>query len=412
MLNFVALSICLLVLAWEPHHQAQASRIGFKDKKTILGGEISTDHGLCASSVVVHGYECHEHEVTTEDGYILSLQRIPEGRAKTGGNVTKKEPVIVQHGILVDGMSWFLNSPEQNLPMVLADNGFDVWITNTRGTRFSRRHTSLDPSSQAYWQWSWDELVTYELPAIFDYVSNQTGQKINYVGHSLGTLVPLAAFSEAKLVNQLKSAALLSPIAYLSHMTTLVGVVAASSFVGEALNLMGNAEFDPRGSLADEFLGNVCAQPGVDCSNLFTALSGDNCCISSSAADVFLRDALQPTSTMTLVHLSQTVRTGVLSKYDYESLSRNLQHYGRFFPPKYNLPNIPHDLPLFMSYGGLDALSDVTDIANLLNDLKYHNKDRLNVQYIKEYAHSDFIMGGNANDRVYKAMIAFLKRQF
>jgi len=49
-----------------------------------------------------------------------------------------------------DGMSWFLNPPEQNLPMILADNGFDVWIANTRGTRFSRRHTSLDPSQPVF----------------------------------------------------------------------------------------------------------------------------------------------------------------------------------------------------------------------------------------------------------------------
>lgn len=46
-----------------------------------------------------------------------------------------------------DGVTWLLNSPEQDLPLILADNGFDVWIANSRGTRFSRRHISLDPSS-------------------------------------------------------------------------------------------------------------------------------------------------------------------------------------------------------------------------------------------------------------------------
>jgi hypothetical protein len=40
-------------------------------------------------------------QVTTGDGYILSVQRITEGRSTVSGNVTKKEPVVVQHGVLV-----------------------------------------------------------------------------------------------------------------------------------------------------------------------------------------------------------------------------------------------------------------------------------------------------------------------
>lgn len=47
-----------------------------------------------------------------------------------------------------DGMSWLLASPEESLPFILADRGFDVWIANNRGTRWSRRHVSLDPSSR------------------------------------------------------------------------------------------------------------------------------------------------------------------------------------------------------------------------------------------------------------------------
>ncbi|KAF1885733.1 hypothetical protein Lal_00002632 [Lupinus albus] len=57
--------------------------------------------GLCASSIIIHGYKCHEHIVTTEDGYILGLQRIPEGRAEFNGTQTKKQPVILQHGVLL-----------------------------------------------------------------------------------------------------------------------------------------------------------------------------------------------------------------------------------------------------------------------------------------------------------------------
>lgn len=57
--------------------------------------------------------------------------------------------IIVLFGLVCqDGMTWLLNSPQQNLPMILADNGFDVWIANTRGTRFCRKHVSLD-SAQA-----------------------------------------------------------------------------------------------------------------------------------------------------------------------------------------------------------------------------------------------------------------------
>lgn len=43
----------------------------------------------------------------------------------------------------------------------------------------------------------------------------------------------LASFSEGREVDKVKSAALLSPIAYLSHMTTALGDVAARAFVGE-----------------------------------------------------------------------------------------------------------------------------------------------------------------------------------
>ncbi|XP_042494016.1 triacylglycerol lipase 2 [Macadamia integrifolia] len=307
-------------------------------------------------------------------------------------------------------MTWFLNSPQQSLGFILADSGFDVWIANTRGTRFSRQHATLDASKPEYWNWSWDELVDYDLPATFDFVYHQTGQKLHYVGHSLGTLIALASFSEGKLVDKLRSAALLSPVAYLSHMTTSIGILAAKAFLGEIISLVGVAEFNPKVEAVAQFLNSLCKNPGVDCYDLLTSFTGKNCCLNASTVDMALKNEPQSTSTKNLVHLSQTVRDGTLSKFNYEFQVMNVEHYGQGRPPIYNLSNIPTNLPLFLSYGGRDALADVEDVENLLDKLKFHQGDKLTTLFIKDYAHVDFIMGVNAKEMVYNALIAFFGR--
>lgn len=105
------------------------------------------------------------------------------------------------------------------------------------------------------------------------------------------------------------------------------------------------------------------------------------------------------------------VREGVVAKYNYGSADFNMMHYGEASPPIYNLSNIPHNLPLFLSYGGQDALSDPRDVGLLLDSLKLHDGDKLTVQFIKDYAHADFIMGVTAKDIVYTAIVAFFNRQ-
>ncbi|KAH0461828.1 hypothetical protein IEQ34_009403 [Dendrobium chrysotoxum] len=363
--------------------------------------------GICEAVVRPYGYKCQEFEVTTEDGYILGMQRIPVGRNGVIGGA--RQPVLLQHGVLMDGMTWLLNSPEQSLAFVLADNGFDVWIGNIRGTRSSYRHVSLTPSDRAYWAWSWDELVVNDLPAMVDLVSKQTKQKLHYVGHSLGTLIALASFSEGRLVDKLRSAALLCPIAYLDHMKTKLGILAAKLFVGEILsNLLGLAEFNPKGVEASKWLNRLCSYPDVNCYDLLTAFTGNNCCLNGSTVQLFLEYEPQPTSTKNMVHLAQTFRNGVLTKYNYGA--NNIQRYGQSTPPVYNLSNIPNSLPLYLSYGGRDSLSDTEDVEHLLHDLKLHDTDQLVLHYVQNYAHVDFIMGVSAKQVVYDSMMAFFRQ--
>ncbi|GMI93971.1 Myzus persicae-induced lipase 1 [Hibiscus trionum] len=397
----------LLALVVEPHGTYGSTTGSFR----VNDGALEVN-GICATSVNIHGYKCQEHKVETEDGYVLSMQRIPEGRVEgNGGAGNKKQPILIQHGVLVDGMAWLLNSPQENLPMILADKGFDVWIANTRGTRFCRKHVSLDSGQPEFWNWSWDELVSFDLPAVFDFVFNQTQQKIHYIGHSLGTLIGLASFSEGHQADTLKSAAFLSPIAYLSHMNTALGTVAAKAFVGKITTWFGVAEFNPKGQQASVFLKSLCNYPGVDCYDLLTAITGKNCCLNFSTVDLFIKNEPQSTATKNMVHLAQTVRDGVIAKYNYGRPDYNQMHYGASKPPVYNISNIPRDLPIFISYGGQDALSDVQDVQLLLDSLKFHDANKLMTQFIKDYAHADFVMGTDAKDIVYNQVVQFFQNQ-
>uniref|UniRef100_A0A0A8ZLS3 Triacylglycerol lipase n=1 Tax=Arundo donax TaxID=35708 RepID=A0A0A8ZLS3_ARUDO len=111
-----------------------------------------------------------------------------------------------------------------------------------------------------------------------------------------------------------------------------------------------------------------------------------------------------------MVHFAQTVRDGVLQKYDYVLPVRNIANYGQVEPPVYEMSNIPADFPLFLTYGGRDSLADPADVHLLLNDLRGHDPDKLTVQYLDQFAHLDFVIGVCAKDYVYKDLLAFLNR--
>ena len=116
-------------------------------------------------------------------------------------------------------------------------------------------------------------MVSYDLPASFQYVHDQTGQKLHYVGHSLvnifklllylfqdfflksngdiefgnsfqGTLIALAAFSQNQLLSMSRSAVLLSPIAYVGQMTSPLARNAADNFIAEVKTYSLSFMFD------------------------------------------------------------------------------------------------------------------------------------------------------------------------
>jgi len=78
----------------------------------------------CSAASTNHskGYPAEEYWVTTEDGYILNMQRIPHGR-----NGTAPGPVVfLQHCLLGASPDWLVNLANESLAFILANAGFDV----------------------------------------------------------------------------------------------------------------------------------------------------------------------------------------------------------------------------------------------------------------------------------------------
>lgn len=310
---------------------------------------------------------------------------------------------------MMDAVTWLMNPPDESLAFILADAGYDVWLSNSRGTQSSLQHTSLSPSDPAYWEWSWDELLAYDMPAMLQHVRSITGQNMHYVGHSLGTLIALAAFSHKELVNMLRSAVLLSPIAYLNQMPSPLARAAAQIFLAEDIYWLGLHQFIPKGDAVKKLINDICNITGNDCSNLMSGFTGQNCCLNSSRSDIFLNHEPQSTATKNMIHLAQMIRTGTIAMFDYGNEDNNMNHYGQPTPPVYNMTKIPNDLPLYLSYGGKDLLADPNDVKVLLGCLKDHDGDKLVIQYREDYAHADFVFGVNANQIIYEPVMAFFR---
>lgn len=102
-----------------------------------------------------HNYTVESHYITTKDGYILKAFRIPHGRDPNPNQNPNKKVVLVVHGLASSSDDW-VTLGEDALPYLLADNNFDVWLFNARGTRHSRQHKIMDPDwdSSKFWNFS------------------------------------------------------------------------------------------------------------------------------------------------------------------------------------------------------------------------------------------------------------------
>ncbi|KAJ7569937.1 hypothetical protein O6H91_01G101000 [Diphasiastrum complanatum] len=363
------------------------------------GSQQPATPSLCAIMVQIYEYPCEEHVVTTPDGFQLPIHHIPHGISGSTGS--SQATVVLQHGLAQGAENFMLNGPSESLAFILADAGFDVWVGNTRTTMWSPGNVELSPNTQSYWNWSFDQLISYDLPTMLQYVYSTTGNKIHYIGHSQGSLIALGALSQdTSLTDLFAASVLLSPVAYLNNSQSIFAKDAADLYLDKLFDLAGIQEFNPLQGIGVKLLDLVCASANFAC----RAFWAPSTYLNYSRVAYYMQYEPQPTSTINIRHYAQMVRSGLLQKFDYGTTGNRLQ-YSQENPPIYDVSKIPSQVSLLLAYGGKDALADVTDVQKLIQNLNC----QVQTLFMPQYGHSDFILGTKANEDVYQPIIKYLR---
>jgi lysosomal acid lipase/cholesteryl ester hydrolase len=340
------------------------------------------------------GYHAEEHVVQTADGYLLGIHRLPckRGEERDGvlvnagpGSITK--PVVyLHHGLLMNSEVWVcITEEERCLPFALVEQGYDVWLGNNRGNKYSKKSTRFSPASADFWNFSMDQFAFHDIPDSIDYILGTTSQpSLSYIGFSQGTAQAFATLSIHPPLNEkvnlfIALAPAMSP-AGLSN-----GIV--DSLVKASPDVLFLA-FGRKSLLSSATFWQSILYPPIFVRVIDMSLSFlfDWSCqnISPHQKLAAYPHLYSFTSTKSVVHWFQIIRNKSFQMYDDDSSSPfSIGASDRYYKvAKFPTRNIK--TPTVLVYGGSDSL---VDIKTMLRELPKHTM----AFEIKHFEHLDFL---------------------
>jgi len=351
------------------------------------------------------GYPAETHWVTTEDGYILAIHRIPHGKENRDIAAGDRPAVFLQHGLLCSSADWVVTGPLKGLGYILADAGYDVWMGNYRGNTYSRNHTFFNPSEQSggFWEFSWDEMAKYDIPAQVNKVLELTGKEdLQYIGHSMGTTAFMAMHHyRPDVAAKIRLAHLLSPVAYVGHMESPIAWIAGlGPLVGDILSFLGIGEFLPSNLLMDCLASLFChGLTEAICSNIVFLLCGYDQEQMPDDLETIMHHTPAGASTHTVLQYAQEVQSDEFEGYNWGSDLDNFHHHGASGVPTYDLKAVT--TPLAVYWGQNDWLAASTDVLRTISQLPNIVPGMLLMIEYPKWNHLDFLWAIDADKYVY-----------
>lgn len=359
----------------------------------------------------MYGYEAEEHIVQTKDGYLLGLHRLPYRRGEeaevvnTENSTVRKKVVYLHHGLLMNSEVWVCLTDERRcLPFQLVERGYDVWLGNNRGNKYSKKSTRTSPASADFWNFSIDEFAFHDIPDSIEYILQVTKQpSLSYIGFSQGTAQAFAALSVHSNLNQ-KVDVFVALAPAMSPAGLYNGIVDALMKASPHVVFLA---FGRRSILSSTAMWQAILYPPIFVRIIDISLrmlfnwTGENITqIQKLAAYPHLYSF---TSTKSVVHWFQIIRNQAFQMYDDEvggplAMGNNSRYYK---PVRYPTKNIRS--PIVLIYGGSDSLVDISVMLSAL-------PRRTTVKEIPKYEHLDFLWASDVDKLVFKHIFHALQQ--
>ncbi|XP_065074204.1 lipase 1-like [Ochlerotatus camptorhynchus] len=348
-----------------------------------------------------YGYEVEEYEVPTEDGYLLSMYRIP------GQKGAREFPVLMMHSLFSSCSDWVLIGRKHGLAYLLADRGYDIWMGNARGNRYSRKHQRLSVTSHQFWDFTFHEIGYYDVTALIDFVLDRTGaQRLHYIGFSQGAMTSFVALSSRPEYNEkIVQLHALSPAVYMYRSGSAIIRLLTSllSPLSITFKSVGINEFLPHLEQQYYLFRWLCPTPGQNfCRAVVHDVAGPNPTqLNAKMLRIFLGHFPAGASTKQVRHYAQIINDGIFRQFDYNDIRQNREAYGTRIVPRYNLSQVTVQVRTYFGYNDntvvyQNVLQLESELPNVVGSYPVPDK---------RFSHVDFILANNVREILYREII-------
>nr|WP_232371453.1 alpha/beta fold hydrolase [Leptospira ainazelensis] len=319
------------------------------------------------------------HFAKTKDGWNLALHRhIPPQPNR------QLAPVLVVHGIATNKYVVDLDR-RHSLPYYLKLRGYEVFAVSLRGCG-----RSYHESPTRYEDFTFDDIVKYDVPAMIDKVKKITGaDRISYVGHSMGAMILYSHFciSEPKDTKDIAAFVSLGGPGNLNHIgITLIGLLSRFPRARKMLDLKFGASI--LAPLAGELytpIDEILYNPKVT---------------SSKTVKKIMKNAIENISDGVTEQFMNWIETKEMHSlngfYDYVRLQKNI--------------NVPS---LFIA-GEKDVIATPDSVRSVFENAGTKKKEFRVISKSNgssdDYGHACLVMGDRADDDVFQYVESFLHK--